>query len=276
MTTIHAAVHARPAGAHARPASTARHQALAAVTFAGLSVGLAILGSAAGVSPALLPFVLALGPTGIAIAMAWREGDGAVRRLLRTAVTRPPRRLWYAIVAVPVAWAFAVIGVSLALGDPATGILAKAVPAIFIVPLVVLIPALAEEIAWRGYAVSRLLPSMSPLAAALVLAMPWAILHLFLQLPGQINDQLEIWPTLVSLTGYSVLITWVFVRTGGSALIAALLHAGFNGVAPLMAQLEVDRTWAMRALFVAGIAIAVVLVDGVRRRPAAVVPAASR
>ena len=80
-----------------------------------------------------------------------------------------------------------------------------------------------------------------PLAAALFLGIPWATIHLFLQLPGQMNEGLEPVPTFVSLLGYSVILTWAFVASGGSVLLVALIHAGLNGVAPLMAGLEVDR-----------------------------------
>jgi membrane protease YdiL (CAAX protease family) len=132
----------------------------------------------------------------------------------------------------------------------------------------VFLPALAEEIAWRGYAISRLLPSMSPLAAALILAAPWIVLHAYLQLPGQMNDRLELWPTILSLASYSVLLTWVFVKTGGSVLLAALIHTGFNGVPPLMAQLDVDRAWAIRAVLVAVIAVVVIAFGGIRSRQA--------
>jgi membrane protease YdiL (CAAX protease family) len=267
MTTARTASEARPApAAFPKTASSAQAYAIRALAFAGLSVALATVATIAGTPRDLLPFILALGPTAIAVTMAWREGDGALRRLLRTAITRPSRRRWYALVALPVLWAFAVVGICIALGDPAAGVFAKVIPAIFIVPLVVLLPAFAEEIAWRGYALARLLPSMSPLAAALLLAGPWIVLHLYLQLPGQINDRLEIWPTVLSLAAYSVILAWVFVRTGGSVLLAALVHAAFNGVPPLMAQLDVDRAWAVRALLIAAMAIVVVLFGGVRSR----------
>jgi len=267
MTTVLAASGPRPAAAAtAKAASSPKTDAIRALVFAGSSVALATVATIAGTPRDLLPFILALGPTAIAVAMVWREGRGALPQLLRTAITRPSRRRWYALVALPVLWAFAVVGVCIALGDPAAGVFSKAIPAIFIVPLVVLIPAFTEEIAWRGYALARLLPSMSPLAAALLLAGPWIVLHLYLQLPGQINDRLEIWPTVLSLAAYSVILGWVFVRTGGSVLLAALVHAAFNGVPPLMAQLDVDRAWAVRALLIAAIAIVVVLFGGVRSR----------
>ena len=157
------------------------------------------------------------------------------------------------------------MAVAIALGDPAVGVFDKVFPAILFIPLLVLIPAFAEEIAWRGYGVTRLLPSMTPLAAALVLGVPWAAMHLFLQLPGQMNAGLDWWPTIVSLVSYSVILTWAFVGSGGSVLLVALLHAGLNGVAPLMAGLDVDRTWIIRAALTASIAIAIVVLGGFRR-----------
>ena len=250
------------------PASTVRTGGVGHVlVFAGLSVALAAAATYGGVTPALVPFVMAFGPTVFALAFAWREGNGAVRRLLKTAVTRPSRRAWYAVVALPFAWAVAVVGVAIALGDPATGIFDKVFPAIVIVPFIVLLPAVAEEIAWRGYAVNRLLPTMSPLAAALLLGAPWALIHVFLQLPGQMNAGLEVWPTLVSLMAYSIILTGIYVASGGSVLLTALVHAGLNGVAPLMAGLDTDRTWIIRAVLAAAIAIAFVVLGRMGDRP---------
>ena len=82
------------------------------------------------------------------------------------------------------------------------------------------------------------------------------------------NEGLDPVPTFVSLLGYSVILTWAFVASGGSVLLVALIHAGLNGVAPLMAGLEVDRAWTIRAVLVAVIALVVVLKGGLRdRRP---------
>ena len=133
------------------------------LVFAGLSVALAAAATLGGVPPALVPFVLALGPLVFALVFAWREGDGAdppppghrdqtsePAGLVRT--RRPARRM----------------GTRGRRASPSRsairrpGVFDKVFPAIVIVPLIVLIPAFAEEIAWRGYAVTRLLPSMSP------------------------------------------------------------------------------------------------------------------
>ena len=247
-------------------AAGARTSGLATVLlFATLNVGLAAVAVLGGLPPTLVPFVMAFGAAVLALLFARREGNGGVRGLLATAVKRPNRRFWYVLVGLPVAWALTVVAVALALGDPAVGVFDKAFPAIVIIPLLVLIPAFAEEIAWRGYAVDRLLPLMSPLRAALILGIPWAALHLFLQLPGQMNDQLDWWPTIVSLLAYSVILTWAYVGSGGSVLLTALIHAGLNGVAPLMAGLDVDRTWIIRAFVAAAIAVAIALLGGFRR-----------
>jgi len=242
------------------------------LVFAGLSLGLAAAATLGGLPTALVPFLMALGPTAIALILARREGSGAVRRLLATATTHPNRRAWYALIGLPVAWSVAVVIVAIALGDPAVGLFDKVFPAIVVIPLLVLIPAFGEEIAWRGYAVTRLLPTMTPLRAALLLGVPWAVIHLFLQLPGQMNAGLEWWPTLISLLSYSVILTWAFVGSGGSVLLTALIHAGLNGVAPLMAGLDVDRTWIIRAAAAATIALAIVVLGGFRGLDARSIP----
>jgi membrane protease YdiL (CAAX protease family) len=249
-------------------ATTSRPAGLGHVlVFSLLSVSLAAAATLTRniVQPAMVPFLLAFGPTVIALAFAWREG--AVRRLLRTAITRPNGRVMYLAIALPLVWAFAVIGVAVALGEPTTGLFNDVFPRIVFIVLLVLLPAFGEEIAWRGWAVTRLLPTMSPLSAALLIGIPWGAIHLFLQLPDQMNAGLEAWPTMVSLVSYSVILTWAYVASGGSVLLSALVHAGLNGVAPLLANMDVDRTWIIRAVVSAGFALAIVALGGFRRTP---------
>ncbi len=90
------------------------------------------------------------------------------------------------------------------MGEPTTGLFGELTPVALLIPLVVLLPAFAEEVAWRGYAVPRLMGAMSPLRASLVLALPWTIMHLVLQLPGGVNEGAAVWPTVLSLFAYSV------------------------------------------------------------------------
>ncbi len=214
--------------------------------------------------PQLVPFLLAIGPAIIALAIAWRVGHGSLRDLVRLLWRRPVQARWYLVIALPIGLALATLAVGVAMGAVDSDPFRDAFPAALIVPLVVLVPAFAEELAWRGFAVTRLITVMSPLRASLVLAVPWIVMHLVLMLPGGMNEGAELWPTIVSLVAYSVVLTWVFVGTGGSVLVCGLLHAGLNGVVPLMSGMDPDASWVVRALLVGIVAIAVVGLSGFR------------
>ncbi len=255
-----------PAGERSVATDRSIRQGLIGVAwFVGLSLGLGVLAVGAGVPVAALPFVLAIGPTAFAVALAWREGHGAIRDLARSLTIRPVDRRWYLVLAIPVAWSLATVAVAVGLGEPISGLFDSVFPAILIVPLVVLLPAFAEELAWRGFALSRLLRAMPPLQAALLLAVPWSLIHGFLFLPGQWYGDLAAWPMVVSIFSYSILLTWIFVGTGGSVLMTALFHAALNGVAPLMAGVDGDTSWIIRNVIAALIAVALVAMGGLRR-----------
>jgi uncharacterized protein len=243
--------------------SSTRTQVLSVAAFFALSLALAAFAYIAALPPALMPFVLAAGPTVIAIALAMREG--AARRLFRSLTIRPRRAIWYLALIVPLVWAFATVGIAVVLGQPTIGLFDKVFPAIVIVPLVVLLPAFIEELAWRGFVMPRLMSVMSPLKAALLLAVPWTLVHVILFLPGQQYDFLAIWPMVLSIFAYSVILTWIYIGTGGSVLMTALVHALLNGLAPLMAGFDNDLSWAIRNILAAGIAIGLVAIGGFRQ-----------
>ena len=246
----------------------ARAQLTSVAWFAGLSLALALAAFAAGTPAPMLPFILAIGPMVIALAIAWREGGGAIRVLLHSLTIRPADRRWYLVLLVPVLWSLATVAVAVGLGEPVDGLFASAFPAVLIIPLVVLLPSFTEELAWRGFALPRLMSAMSPLRAALVLAIPWTLIHVFLYVPGQFNGDLSVWPMVVSIFSYSIVLTWVFVGTGGSVLMTALFHAALNGVAPIMAGVDPDDAWIIRNVLAAVIAVAVIALGGLRPRPA--------
>lgn len=252
----------RPSGAD----RSTRRQLVSVAWFVGLSLGLAVLAFAAGTPTALLPFVLAFTPAVFALGLAWREGDGALRRLVHSLTIRPADRRWYLVLAIPVLWSLGTVAVAVGLGEPVDGLFATVFPAVLIVPLVVLLPAFAEELAWRGFVLSRLLLAMSPLAASLVLAIPWTLMHVFLYVPGQFNGGLALWPMVLSIVSYSILLTWIFIGTGGSVLMTALFHAALNGVAPIMGGVDQDNAWVIRNVLAVGIAVALVALGGLGRR----------
>jgi membrane protease YdiL (CAAX protease family) len=252
---------------------TRQQQIRSVAGFVGICLGLALLATAASLAApdsamvaAYVPFVLALAPAVVGMELARREGHGSLGRLLRSVARRPADARWYLVLLLPVIWAFAVVGVAVGLGEPRAGLFDELLtPSALIIPLVVLLPAFAEELAWRGFAVPRLMSAVSPLTASLVLAVPWALLHLVLLLPGAANEGAAVWPTVLSIVAYSVVLTWIFVGAGGSVLLAALVHAGLNGVVPVMWGVDADLSWALRAVLAAVIAVAVIAVGGFRR-----------
>jgi uncharacterized protein len=224
---------------------------------------------------ATVPFLLALVPAAIALGITSFEGKGSTGRLIRLLWKRPVGRRWYLVIALPVVWALGTIAVGVALGRSSDDVFAGVLPSVLIVPLVVFLPALAEELAWRGFAVPRLMTAFSPLQTGLLLSAPWVVMHVVLMLPGGINEGLALWSAILSLVAYSVVLTWIFVGSGGSVVLAALVHAGFNGVVPLMRGIDVEASWDIRAVLAAGIAIAIVLAGGFRRISASRQAAAS-
>ena len=215
----------------------------------------------------LAPFVLALGPLIVALGLALVEGNGAITRLIRTLTVVPQNRLWFLVIVLPVVWALTVLIVAIVAGAPAEGLFDGVGLDSLVVLLVVLIPAFAEELAWRGFSVPRLLPFMSPLGAALLLAVPWTIMHLPLVLvPGSINEGLAVIPMVMALFAYSIILTWIFVGSGGSVLLTGIVHAGLNGVVPIFQNLDADQSWLWRGIIAAVIAVLVVVYGNMQRR----------
>jgi membrane protease YdiL (CAAX protease family) len=223
----------------------------------------AVIGS--GAEPTMLAFALALPPVFIATGLAWREGNGAVGRLFRQVTVRPANPAWWLVLLIPLASFLAVDAVAVALGAPSAGMFDGVFPAVLIVPLVVVLPAFAEEIGWRGYALPRTLTAMTPLRAAIVLGIPWSLIHVPLYLPGQMNGGSAVWSMFTQIISYSVVLTWIYVGTGGSVLMTGLFHALLNGLVPLTNGLDPYLVWDIRGVVFPIVAILVVALGGFRR-----------
>lgn len=92
---------------------------------------------------------------------------------------------------------------------------------------------LSEEFGWRGFALPRLMRRMGPVRASVVVALLWTVYHTdmdFWQLVflGKPIAFALLLPNLVSDLPLSVLMTWVYLRTGGSLLLPILFHASYN------------------------------------------------
>jgi membrane protease YdiL (CAAX protease family) len=244
--------------------------ALRSVTwFVGITLAFALAATIAavgsGADPNLLAFPLAFVPAVVAIGLAWREGDGALGRLVRQLTVLPANPIWYLVLLLPLAAFLAVDLIAIALGEPVGGLFGGLFPAILIVPLVVLLPALTEELAWRGFALPRGVTSMSPLRAALILGIPWTLIHVGLFLPGQMNAGAAYWSMATQIMSMSVILAWVYLGTGHSVLMAGLVHALFNGLVPLSGGVDPEIAWAIRGVIWPLIAILIVALGGFRR-----------
>jgi membrane protease YdiL (CAAX protease family) len=62
----------------------------------------------------------------------------------------------------------------------------------------------------------------------------------------------------------SVVLVWVYLATGRSVLMAALVHALFNGLVPLAGGVDPQLAWSIRGVLWPVIAIAVVALGGFR------------
>ena len=94
-----------------------------------------------------------------------------------------------------------------------------------------LLNAIGEETGWSGFALPRLQTKFGPLLGATILGVVWSAWHLpaFFVVAGLGPFSPIGFVIFVLLTTFTrILWTWVYNRTGGSVLIASLLHAASN------------------------------------------------
>jgi len=205
------------------------------------------------------PFVLVAIPAVAAVAVSWASGG---RREVRALVGRlfvwRVRARWYLVaLGIPVAEKLVVDIAGIVLGVSTPGRLLGALSlSALVVPAVVVLPALLEELGWRGFGVQAALENgHSPAWAALVVGLIFLMLHVPLYAPGQMYEGLPVWPIPLILLSSSVLLTWIYVRTS-SVLLAGLMHAAFNATVPLTWGLDPAWVWQARAITLTIFAVA--------------------
>lgn len=208
----------------------------------------------AGLPAETTPFALVvIIPISAIVTAALAGGRRDVRGLF-SRITRwraAPR--WYAAaIGIPVALALAIDLAGLVTGQASLATLVDAVTLdALIVPLVVLLPALFEEFAWRGFGVEMLLDrGYGFTRAAVGIGIVFTAIHLPLYLPGQLHEGLPIWPGILFLLGSAVLLTWIYVGSGHSALLAGICHTALNATVPLRWGLDDTWEWQARGIVV--------------------------
>jgi membrane protease YdiL (CAAX protease family) len=106
-------------------------------------------------------------------------------------------------------------------------------PLIFVFFLVstLLFGPLPEEIGWRGYGLESLQTKYSAVQSSLIVGLFWALWHipLFLTKDSAFAATYPLfspgfWLWAISLLSISIIMTWIFNRTGKSTLTAILFH----------------------------------------------------
>jgi membrane protease YdiL (CAAX protease family) len=173
-----------------------------------------------------------LGPGVAAIAVSWLTGAGeGVNSLLRR-LLRWRTAVWWAVAAVLAIGGVAVLaststsaslieysGVDASLGVVAT------------VLLVLVVNGVGEELGWRGYMADTLLHRHGLIATSLLVVAAWAPWHapLFWGLDSFAGFSVgELLGWLIGITCGSVVLTWLYQRSGSSVLLVAVWHTAYN------------------------------------------------
>jgi uncharacterized protein len=113
-----------------------------------------------------------------------------------------------------------------------------------------------EELGWRGYALPRLQSRWNALVASLVLGAVWTLWHLPLWfIPGLFFADLSFTAYAIETVAGAVVFTWIYNSSGGSVLLAMLMHAAVNLAAGYMPmevgpQATSALVWSAAALLV--------------------------
>jgi membrane protease YdiL (CAAX protease family) len=179
-----------------------------------------------------------LGPFIAAIVMsAVVAGRAGVKQLLKRMVQWRVGLVWYAFafIAIPLLYIASIAAVPGALASfKAPDLSTVLLYPVFYVVLMATGGPLTEEPGWRGFALPRLQARWGPLVGTVIVGLLWAAWHL----PNYFRPDWAAVNGGLSFTGIAVfaivavsmsmIITWAFNHTGGSILIAILIHASLN------------------------------------------------
>ena len=183
------------------------------------------------------------GPLAAAVLVTARTaGRAGIGRLFRQLDPRGTAVRWYAAALLLVPLNLTPVVLHLLTGGrlPSSAVV---IQALVMFPVQVLFVALVgggldEEMGWRGYALPALLGRWSPVIANVGLGTLWALWHLPMWLdPASAHAAYPIWLYVLKTVGLSVLIGWLYARSGGSLLVAVVAHAVSNSADGIRYQL---------------------------------------
>ena len=188
---------------------------------------------------ALIGLIGAYGPTiaAIVVAKLVPENEG-VRALLKKLLIWKVNISWYFfILVIPLAlyglavWSSGFFGFQLGQVNAQEGFIA----AFGFILLALPFGPMGEELGWRGFMLPRLLQKYNVWKASLILGFVWTLWHLAsFTFPGAAIPSIfdvsawTIFLYLLNILAETLLMTFVFIKTKGSVLIAILFHAVFN------------------------------------------------
>ena len=179
-----------------------------------------------------------LGPTIGAFAVtAIVAGRVGVRQLLASIVRWRVHPGWYALALLGLPAVYT-LSIALVPGAVASFKLLSLSDLLLLPVLYVYLGAaggpLTEEPGWRGFALPRLQHRWGPITGSTIVGLIWAAWHIpnyfrpdWAAFNGGLNFSGIAVFTLAAVS-FSIVITWVYNRTGGSVLLAILLHASLN------------------------------------------------
>lgn len=181
--------------------------------------------------PEVVPLMIAIIPALLAVLLtAMTGGRKGVGALLKKIFQWRINFKWYVIaLGLALGLRLAMSVLALLLGwIPAIQIRLWSLPEFMLIGTFILIGGVTEELGWRGYVLPKLLAYRSAIFSALFSGVIWGVVHLGLNLPGQMNAGAHWLPTILQLIGLSVILTWLYIQTRGSLVIPILFHAGQN------------------------------------------------
>ncbi|HEX9863667.1 MAG TPA: type II CAAX endopeptidase family protein [Acidimicrobiia bacterium] len=216
-----------------------------------------ILGGPIGTGPFLAAIVV----------LSLTQGRPGVRSLWRQMIQWRVNWRWYALaILLPIVTAVssAIIAVALGAETPASDQVATwvEIPINFVLYLLIPLWGPWEEPGFRGFALTRLTRTQSILMASMVIAVIHVFWHAPLFFTGEIPASDVVW-----IFAASIVFSFLVIRSGGSVLLAMVMHATNNVVSgeyvtSLFSGDDVVLQGWVRAIMWTAIAIVVVLVAG--------------